>query len=67
MLIKLSGGKVFDPAHKVNGRKRDIFIRDGWIVTSPGGAKPDKVYDVAGKVVMAGAIDLHSHIAGGKG
>ncbi|MDP7543569.1 MAG: formylmethanofuran dehydrogenase subunit A, partial [Alphaproteobacteria bacterium] len=26
-----------------------------------------KVYDVAGKVVMAGAIDLHSHIAGGKG
>ena len=67
MLIKLSGGKVFDPAHKVNGRKRDIFIRDGWIVTLPGGAKPDKVYDVAGKVVMAGAIDLHSHIAGGKG
>lgn len=67
MLIKLSGGKVFDPANKVNGRKRDIFIRDGWIVTSPGGAKPDKVYDVAGKVVMAGAIDLHSHIAGGKG
>ncbi len=67
MLIKLTGGKVFDPAHKINGRKQDIFIRDGRIVKRPPGSeKPDQVYDVTGKVVMAGAMDLHSHIAGGK-
>lgn len=35
MLIKLTGGKVIDPAHKVDGVSRDIYIRDGHIVDAP--------------------------------
>lgn len=66
-LLKLSGGIVVDPA---NGRDRvraDIFIKDGRIVDDPGPqARIDRVYDVDGKIVMAGGIDIHSHIAGGK-
>lgn len=66
MLSKLIGGILYDPAQKANGELRDIFIRDGFIVCDPGrDARFDEVYDVAGKVVMAGAIDIHSHIAGG--
>ena len=66
MLSKLIGGILYDPAQKVNGELHDIFIRDGFIVCDPGpDAKFDEVYDIAGKVVMAGAIDIHSHIAGG--
>lgn len=66
MLIKLTGGVVYDPAQKINGEQRDIFIRDGFIVDDPGpNAGFDHVHDVTGKVVMAGAIDIHSHIAGG--
>ena len=30
----------------------------------PAGARADETYDAAGKIVMAGAIDIHSHIAG---
>ncbi|TAL78084.1 MAG: formylmethanofuran dehydrogenase subunit A [Beijerinckiaceae bacterium] len=64
MLIRLSGGRVIDPA---NGRDGigDIWIKDDRIVDPPANETPDKVYDISGKIVMAGAIDIHSHIAGG--
>ena len=67
MLIKLAGGAVYDPAHDVDGQVRDIYMRDGRIVSDPGsGALVDCEFDLRGSVVMAGAIDLHTHIAGGK-
>lgn len=66
MLIKLTGGRVYDPAHGVNGETRDIWVRDGRIVAPPGDARPDQEYDLRGKIVMAGAIDMHTHIGGGK-
>ncbi len=67
MLIKLKGGNVYDPAHGINGRIRDIFIRDGRIVAKPNKDENiDEVYDVRGRIVMAGAIDIHTHIGGGK-
>jgi len=67
MLIKLTGGIVYDPANKVNGKKKDIYIQNGRIVNKPRNTEPDKEYNLTGKVVMAGAIDLHTHIGGGKG
>lgn len=66
MLIKLTGGTVYDPAHGVNGEVRDIYIRDGRIVNESGEARIAQEYDVRGKIVMAGAIDMHTHIGGGK-
>lgn len=66
MLIKLSGGQIFDPAQNLHGEIRDLFVRDDAIVADPGpDARFDAVYDLTGKVVMAGAVDIHSHIAGG--
>jgi len=65
MLIKLTGGKVYDPANKVSGEVRDIYVLDGKIVAKPAG-KPDQTYDTKGRIVMAGAIDPHTHIGGGK-
>ncbi|NOQ34896.1 MAG: formylmethanofuran dehydrogenase subunit A [Methylococcaceae bacterium] len=67
MLTKLTGGLVYDPANGVDGQQRDIYIQDGRIVDAPQDVKIDKEYDIKGKVVMAGAIDLHTHIGGGKG
>ncbi|MGD7035703.1 formylmethanofuran dehydrogenase subunit A [Methylotuvimicrobium buryatense] len=66
MLIRLKGGKVYDPAQALDGEIRDIYFRDSVIVDKPeAGAMIDADYDIAGCVVMAGAIDIHSHIAGG--
>ena len=67
MLIKLSGGTVYDPVHGINGEQRDIFLRDGYITRKPGvNTRVNKTYDLTGKIIMAGAIDIHTHIGGGK-
>ncbi|MBV8536073.1 MAG: formylmethanofuran dehydrogenase subunit A [Alphaproteobacteria bacterium] len=66
MITRLSGGRIFDPANGVNGDIRDLYVDGGRVVAAPPGGKADQAYDVRGKVVMAGGIDIHSHIAGGK-
>lgn len=67
MLTKLSGGKIYDPANQIDGKVMDIYVRDGRIVERPRDEeKIDQTYNLAGKVVMAGAIDMHTHIGGGK-
>ena len=66
MLIKLSGAKVYDPANSVNGELRDVYVDGGKIVSPDSGARVDKEYDLKGRIVMAGAIDPHTHIGGGK-
>ncbi|MFT5425861.1 MAG: formylmethanofuran dehydrogenase subunit A [Gammaproteobacteria bacterium] len=67
MLIKLSGGTVYDPVHGINGEQRDIYIQDGYITRKPAtSVRIDKTYNLAGKIIMAGAIDIHTHIGGGK-
>ena len=67
MLIKLTGGTVYDPAHGINGKVMDIYVRDGRIIERPRDSERiSSEYDLRGKVVMAGAIDMHTHIGGGK-
>ncbi len=63
MLIQLKGGRVIDPANNRDS-VGDIYLENGRIVAKPDGRDPDEVHDVSGKIVMAGAIDVHSHIAG---
>ena len=63
MLTRLAGGHVIDPANRRDAIG-DIFIRDGRIVDAPAGGTVDETYDISNKIVMAGAIDIHSHIAG---
>ena len=46
---------------------RIMVLHEGRIAAPPGGdARIEGEYDVTGQVVMAGAIDLHTHIGGGK-
>ncbi|MGE3846651.1 MAG: formylmethanofuran dehydrogenase subunit A [Gammaproteobacteria bacterium] len=67
MLTALKGGRVYDPSNGVDGEVRDLYLEDGRIVAAPRDGRPaDASYDLAGCVVMAGAIDLHTHIGGGK-
>ncbi|HEY0841615.1 formylmethanofuran dehydrogenase subunit A [Methylotenera sp.] len=67
MITLLKNGRLYDPAHNKNGVVEDIYIYQGRIVPKPlDNAKISQTYDLSGKVVMAGAIDMHSHIGGGK-
>ncbi len=66
MLTKLTGGRIYDPANSINNEVKDIYIRDGRIVANADDDRIDSEIDVRGKVIMAGAIDMHTHIGGGK-
>ena len=60
----IKNGTVYDPLNKIDGEKMDICVKDGKIVDSV--SKNAMVIDANKKVVMAGGVDSHSHIAGAK-
>jgi formylmethanofuran dehydrogenase subunit A len=62
--IILKNGTVYDPANNVNGEKMDIHIKDGKVVENAG--RTAKKINCQKKTVMPGAVEIHSHIAGGK-
>ncbi|MGC4025981.1 MAG: formylmethanofuran dehydrogenase subunit A [Mesorhizobium sp.] len=64
MLTQIKGGQVIDPTTN-RSDVGDVWFEDGRIVEAPRDRKPHRVIDAAGCVVMAGAIDIHSHIGGG--
>ena len=63
LLIK--NGFVFDPINKINGEVMDIAIKNGKIVKTVNERKAKKI-DATGLTIMAGAVDIHTHIAGGE-
>ena len=66
-LLKLAGGRIVDPANGRKGEIADLYIRDGRMVDAPAaGTRIDQTVELGGRIVMAGGIDIHSHIGGGK-
>src|SRR5579859_1658858 len=67
MITRLTGGKVVDPTRSLGVIEEDLWMDGARIVAAPAEGRPaDRVHDVSGHVLMAGAIDIHPHIAGGK-
>ncbi len=60
MTIHIRNGTVYDPKNGLEGEKMDIFVAEGKIVDE---IKPDAIIDATDKTVMAGGIDVHSHVA----
>lgn len=66
-MLWIKNGIVVDPKNKINCEKMDIFVKNGKIVSENEIKKDDcKVIDASGKLVVAGGVDMHAHIAGGK-
>jgi formylmethanofuran dehydrogenase subunit A len=63
--LRITGGRVYDPANNVAGDVRDVCLSDdGKVVDDlPEGAAK---IDARGMVVMPGGVDIHAHIAGPK-
>ncbi|MDO8724584.1 MAG: formylmethanofuran dehydrogenase subunit A [Candidatus Methanoperedens sp.] len=64
MELLIKNGAVYDPKNGIKGDKTDISIKDGKIVKSVSSSA--KIIDAGGRLVMAGGVDGHSHIAGAK-
>jgi formylmethanofuran dehydrogenase subunit A len=63
-MLRIAGGRVYDPANGIAGEVRDVCVQDGRIVAEvPGHARR---IDARGMVVMPGGVDIHAHIAGPK-
>ena len=61
--LRITGGRIFDPANGVDGDVRDICIDDGRIVADVPASAPR--LDARGMVVMPGGVDMHCHVASG--
>src|SRR5437773_5186432 len=61
-MLRITGGKVFDPAHGIDGEVRDVCIADGKVVADVQGGR---TIDAAGMVIFPGGVDIHTHVAGG--
>ncbi|HET6573233.1 MAG TPA: amidohydrolase family protein, partial [Fimbriiglobus sp.] len=59
--LRITGGKVYDPANSINGEVRDLCIADGRIVADVDGGR---TIDATGLVVFPGGVDVHTHVAG---
>src|ERR1700688_2763573 len=62
LMLRITGGKVYDPANGLNGVVRDICISDGRIVS---GGEGGRTLDATGMIVFPGGVDIHTHVAGG--
>nr|WP_319539814.1 formylmethanofuran dehydrogenase subunit A [uncultured Methanospirillum sp.] len=60
----IKNGTVYDPKTEVKGEVKDICIKDGKIVDKV--SSKAKSIDAKGKTVMAGAVEIHAHVAGPK-
>jgi formylmethanofuran dehydrogenase subunit A len=60
-MLRITGGKVFDPANGINGEVRDVCILDGRIVADVEGGR---TLNATGLVVFPGGVDVHTHVAG---
>jgi formylmethanofuran dehydrogenase subunit A len=60
-MLRITGGKVYDPANRVDGELRDVCISDGRIVSRVDGGR---TIDATDMVVLPGGVDAHTHVAG---
>ena len=66
-IVCLKNARVYDPLQQASGELMTVWIGDDRIIDKPSPELQEKatVYDLEGAVTMAGALDIHSHIAGG--
>jgi formylmethanofuran dehydrogenase subunit A len=60
-MLRITGGKVYDPANGVDGQIKDVAIADGRIVSRVEGGR---TIDATGMIVLPGGVDAHTHVAG---
>lgn len=60
-MLRITGGKVYDPANGIDGVVKDICIADGQIVA---GVEGGRTIDATGMAVFPGGVDIHTHVAG---
>src|SRR2546422_646841 len=60
-MLRITGGRVYDPANGIDGVVRDVCIVDGSVAPE---VEAGRSIDASGMVVLPGGVDIHTHVAG---
>jgi formylmethanofuran dehydrogenase subunit A len=66
MLTRLHGAQICDPSRSSALIDETLFIQDDQLVSPSPKRKIDADFDLSECIAMAGGIDIHTHIGGGK-
>ncbi len=62
VMLRITGGTVYDPANGIDGEVKDLYIADGRFTSK---FEAGHTIDATGLVIMPGGVDVHTHVAGG--
>src|SRR5660398_146412 len=66
-MLGVLGGRVYDPQNGIAGEVRDIWVKEGRVVSPEEVDKEQaEIIDASGLAVMPRGVDIHSHIVGDK-
>lgn len=66
-MLGIINGRIYDPTNGKNGQIEDIWAKEGKIVSADQINRGQaQIIDAAGLVIMAGGVDIHSHVVGSK-
>lgn len=67
-ILGVLNGAVYDPINGIDGQPRDIWIKNGAVVSGDALCRDEKesaeTLDARGCWVLPGGVDIHAHIAG---
>lgn len=67
MRTEFRNARIVDPTHTANGKIASLWIEGDRVIDAPTNDLPaDEVIDLKGALLLAGGIDIHTHIGGGK-
>jgi formylmethanofuran dehydrogenase subunit A len=69
LITEFANCRVIDPTQQepsAGNGLRSVWVEGKQIVPPPTNGRADQTVDLRGAIVMAGGIDLHTHIGGGK-
>jgi formylmethanofuran dehydrogenase subunit A len=64
-MVRITGGRVYDPANGVDGVVKDICIDSAGRVVADVKRGDVRTIDATGMLVFPGGVDVHTHVAGG--
>src|SRR4051794_29979657 len=60
-MLRITGGKVYDPKNGIDGVVKDVCISNGRIVADVEGGR---TINAGGMVIFPGGVDVPPHVAG---
>src|SRR5688572_13168328 len=64
-MVRITGGRVYDPANSVDGVVKDVYIGDDGRIAPDATGTAGQTIDATGMLVFPGGVDVHTHVAGG--